>query len=183
MNKKLKVINMWAGPGTGKSTTSSGLFNIMKLQQYSVELITEYAKQLVWERQHPTTFSNQLLLLAKQEQKQKILVEQVDYCITDSPILMCLSYMPQDYYSSFPLLTKEIFDSYENYNFFLKRVKAYDPRGRNQTYEEALEKDQEIKNLLINHNVSYDEIEADEYAHIRILDMIKNKEFNLEENK
>jgi hypothetical protein len=176
MNKDLKVINLWAGPGTGKSTTAAGLFNLMKLQQYSVELVTEYAKQLVWEKQHPTTFDNQLLLLAKQDQKQRILVNQVNYCISDSPILMCLTYMPKDYYPSFKELTKEIFNSYENYNFFLRRVKSYDPRGRNQTYEEALVKDQEIKQILLDYQIDFDEVDADEHAHHKILEIIKRYE-------
>lgn len=35
----------------------------------------------------------------------------------------------------------------------------------------------------ISHDVNFDEIEADEHAHERILDIIKNKESNLKENK
>lgn len=174
-NKSLKVINLFAGPGTGKSTTAAGLFNMMKLNKHSVELVTEYAKQLVWERQHHTVFTNQILLLAKQDQKQRVLVDQVEYCITDSPILMGLTYCPCDYYNSFESLTKEVFHSYSNINIFLNRVKDYDPNGRNQTYEEALLKDQEIKDLLKKNDIKYVSVDADHLAHVKIYDILSSR--------
>jgi dephospho-CoA kinase len=34
----MRVINLAAGPGAGKSTTAAGLFNIMKLKGLKVEL-------------------------------------------------------------------------------------------------------------------------------------------------
>jgi predicted ATPase len=47
-NKQLKVINLYGGPGTGKSTTAAALFALMKREGYNVELVTEFAKDLVW---------------------------------------------------------------------------------------------------------------------------------------
>ncbi len=174
MNKALKVINLWAGPGTGKSTTAAGLFNMMKLRKHSVELVTEYATQLVWEKQHSSIFDNQMLLLAKQDHKQRVLVDQVDYCITDSPIFMNVVYSSciHEYYKSFPLLAFEVFDSYSNINVFLNRVKEYDPRGRNQNLEEAIVKDKEIKKLLDSSNIEYFVVDADEHAHEKIYNKI-----------
>lgn len=171
-NKNLTVINLWGGPGTGKSTTAAGLFNLMKLKKHNVELVTEYAKQMVWERQHHTVFKNQILMLAKQDQKQRVLVDQMDFCITDSPILMGLTYAPEDYYVNFEPLIKEVFDSYNNINIFLRRVKEYNPVGRNQTEQEAIEKDLEIKNLLDSHGISYTVVKADEIAHEEIYNII-----------
>lgn len=171
-NKNLKVINLWAGPGSGKSTTAAGLFNLMKLNKVSCELVTEYAKQLVWEKQHSSIFQNQILLLAKQDQKQRVLVDQVEFCITDSPIFMAAAYQPKEYYSYFKPLLKEVFDSYNNTNFFLRRIKDYDSNGRNQTFEEALEKDKEIKEILDKNKILYYTIDADENAHFKIFDEI-----------
>ena len=45
----MKVINLFAGPGTGKSTTAAGLFYKMKSKGYMVELVTEFAKDLVYQ--------------------------------------------------------------------------------------------------------------------------------------
>ena len=48
---KLKmIINIFGGPGVGKSTVAADLFVIMKKEGYSVELVTEYAKELTYEK-------------------------------------------------------------------------------------------------------------------------------------
>ena len=39
-----KVISFFGSPGTGKSTTSAGLFYEMKNRDISCELVNEYAK-------------------------------------------------------------------------------------------------------------------------------------------
>lgn len=171
-NKNLKVINLWGGPGIGKSTTASGLFNIMKLRKKSVELVTEYAKQLVWEKQDASIFENQILLLAKQEQKQKILVGQVEYCITDSPVLLSYLYAPKEYYSSFFSLVNEVHMSYDNIDILLNRVKDYDANGRVHTLEQSIEKDKQIKNLLDSFNIKYYNVDADENAHENIYSLL-----------
>jgi hypothetical protein len=43
----LKVINLYSGLGSWKSTTAAGLFHLMKQDLYSVELVTEFAKDCV----------------------------------------------------------------------------------------------------------------------------------------
>jgi ATP:corrinoid adenosyltransferase len=62
----MKVINIFAGPGAGKSTTAAGLFYHMKKLNMSVELVTEYAKSRVWE-QHSSVMRDQVYLTAKQK--------------------------------------------------------------------------------------------------------------------
>ena len=39
------VINFWGGPNSGKSTQAAGLFHRMKADNYSVEVVNEYAKK------------------------------------------------------------------------------------------------------------------------------------------
>jgi adenylate kinase family enzyme len=39
-----KVINLFGGPGCGKSTLAARIFSILKLKDISCELINEYAK-------------------------------------------------------------------------------------------------------------------------------------------
>ena len=60
----LKVINLWSGPGGGKSTTAAGLFNIMKHMRLDVELVTEVAKDRVYAKDFQT-LGNQLLITAE----------------------------------------------------------------------------------------------------------------------
>ena len=101
MKYDLKMINLFGPPSSGKSTTAAGLFYLMKIKGYSVELITEYAKQMVWERQHKAQFENQVSIAAKQHDKQLNLVGHgIEYAITDSPLLLTLLYQPKEYYLS-----------------------------------------------------------------------------------
>lgn len=44
-------VNLYGGPGTGKSTGASYIFSKLKLAGVEAELVTEYAKDLVWEAQ------------------------------------------------------------------------------------------------------------------------------------
>lgn len=43
---KQKVINLYGGPGTGKSTTAAMLFAKMKLAGFNCEYVPEFAKDL-----------------------------------------------------------------------------------------------------------------------------------------
>ena len=56
---KTTVINLIGSPGTGKSTIAAELFARMKWLGFDVELVSEYAKELVWEQRHET-FKNEL---------------------------------------------------------------------------------------------------------------------------
>jgi len=92
----MKLINLWGGPGTGKSTTAAGLFSLMKLKGYDVELVPEYAKDLTWEGHH-NKLADQNYVFAKQHRRIARLVEHdLDYVITDSPLLFTIYYMPED---------------------------------------------------------------------------------------
>lgn len=130
-HKNTKIINFWAGPGSGKSTSAAHLFAVLKQNDYDCELVTEFAKQLVWQERH-ATFNDQLYILSKQNHKLETLRGKVDYIISDSPICLSLIYQPKDYYASFKSLVWDIWNSYDNVNIFLNRTKKYNPNGRNQ---------------------------------------------------
>ena len=43
------VVNLFAGPGRGKSVMSAEVFALLKKRGINCELIQEYAKSRVWE--------------------------------------------------------------------------------------------------------------------------------------
>jgi len=43
------VINLWGGPGTGKSTSAAHLFGMAKIAGVNAELVQEYVKSWAWE--------------------------------------------------------------------------------------------------------------------------------------
>lgn len=175
----LKVINLWGGPGSGKSTTAAGLFHLMKKEHYDVELITEYAKDMVWERQHPDHFTNQIFISAMQNNKQLNLVaHEVEYCITDSPVLMSALYRPKKYYKNFLPLLKEISNSYENIHFFLERDFDYVQKGRNKNEKEAVKLSKRIRKFMDKHGIEYQVIKTDFDTSKKIFEQIEKNANN-----
>jgi hypothetical protein len=172
----MKVINLFGGPGSGKSTTASGLFFKMKMSGKinSVELVTEFAKDLVYAgRLKELRPENQMYITAKQYSRLHRLIGNVDYVITDSPIIQGLLYTSWNYFPSFKPLVKEIFESFENINIFLNRTKPYNTYGRTQTEEEADIVSMNISIFLNDNNIPYTTIDGDKNAPDNIYEMIK----------
>ena len=166
-------VNLWAGPGTGKSTMAAGIFATLKWSKIECELISEYAKQLVWEESH-AKLNNQIYLFGKQYSKHYILEGKVRVVITDSPIPMGCVYDAGKTKNLKELVMSE-FEKFDNLNFFLKRTEDYNPNGRMQTYEEAVQKDREIKQFMEENQIFGEDIPASEESVAKIVAIIKER--------
>lgn len=165
----MRIINCFAGPGTGKSSISAGLFYKMKLLEYKVELVQEYAKDMTYEKRS-NILEDQLYVFAKQARRLERLKGHVDYVITDSPLLLSIIYNTKS--KILNDLIEETYNSYNNMNFLLKRVKKYQTYGRNQTEEEAKEIDLKVSKMLIEKKYWFYSIDANETAVDNILSRI-----------
>lgn len=151
----MKVINMFGGPCTGKSTLAAGLFHYMKCQGCDVELVTEYAKDMVYE-QRTNIMEDQVYIHAKQYRRISRLRDKVEYVITDSPILLAAAYAIEGYYSALEPLVIQTFCSFDNVNFLIRRPnEEYKQDGRIQNELQAIEKDELIVSLLTKSNQPY----------------------------
>jgi hypothetical protein len=149
-----KIVNLFAGPGAGKSTTAAGLFYLMKLKGMNVELATEYAKDLTWSERYGC-LAVQPLVFGKQLSRLERLIGKVDFIITDSPILLSVIYNSR-YPTSFSRSVTDIFNSMPNINFYLDRKgRKYNPKGRSQTLEESKGIDLKIHSLLLDLKVPF----------------------------
>jgi len=155
----LKVINLLGSPGAGKSTTAAGLFFDMKLAGHRVELITEYAKDLVYE-QRMGTLQNQVYVFGHQVQRLERLRDKVEWVITDSPIILSSIYAPKDYPESFHNLVKDIWHKFENYVIMLKRVVPYQEFGRYHTEEDSYRIDSELRRYLQDNGIIYTNVDG-----------------------
>lgn len=172
---RAKVINIFGGPGIGKSTTAAGIFYFLKLNSISTELVREYAKEITWE-EIQVKLEDQFAVTAEQNRRMWCLRKKVDWIITDSPILLGIHYKQPDYFPNYyDKMLWEIWHCYDNLNFFLERTKEYQPEGRNQTKEEAIEIDRSIKTLLDDHDIPYEIIAGDKNAAPVIADKIKER--------
>lgn len=174
--RKTIIVNLFSGPGAGKSTTAAGIFYKLKINGVNAELVTEFAKHMTWKEDF-NTLKNQIYVFAKQHDRMFHLIDKVDIIITDSPIIMGLSYCNWDIVSkSFEQLVVDEFNRPEtvNVNYFINRVNKYNPSGRSQTEEEAKEKDREIKDLLNKYDVPFEYIDGNEEAiDILLKDLLK----------
>lgn len=132
---------------------SATVFSELKWRGIESELVTEFAKDLVWEKRH-FTFANQVYMFGEQHHRIFRLLGQVNVVVVDSPILLTPIYDLKQRPELETLAVNE-FNSTNNYNIFLKRVKDYNPNGRNQTREQAVEKDEEVLRLLNKHNIPF----------------------------
>lgn len=170
------VINLWGAPGSGKSTTAAGLFFLMKINKHKVELVTEYAKDLVWER-HETMFENQLSIFSEQNRRLHRLVDHgVDFAITDSPLLLPSFYKPNGYYRGFDSLVAETFHSYNNLNYFLERVESFEKIGRRHNEEESLAIAVKLQEFMSDHGVNFENMEANPLTPQKIFDDIQKRQ-------
>lgn len=165
-----KIINLWAGPGAGKSTIAAQLFSELKWAGVNVELVTEAAKEIVWEKHH-NLLEDQFYVSAMQNRRLRRLVGQVDYIVTDSPLLLC-DYYAKDYPASFHEYMRTVWDSYDNVSFLLTRQKAYNPIGRMQDEAGARAIDAAIADNLNRTCVPYTPIIADNTAAMVIKNLV-----------
>jgi predicted ATPase len=157
-----KYVNIFGGPGVGKSTTAADLFVAMKKVGYNVELVTEVAKDFVWE-DRSTTLTIQPYITIKQFRNLVRLKGKVDYVITDAPILLGCVYadmyaphLPASYKQLIVDLHKQELDP--SVNIALRRAFSYDESGRYQSEQEARKIDEAIVNTLGNNDVRWTSI-------------------------
>lgn len=152
--KNTVVVNVFGAPGAGKSTCAAYVFSKLKMLNIDAELVTEFAKDKVWE-QNPTPFQNQMYMFGKQSYRIARCAGKVDVIVTDSPLPLSI------HYNNDPRLTEnfnktvmDVFNSYNNICYFLNRVKPYNPNGRNQTAEESDAMSVQIFKMLDDYGVT-----------------------------
>ncbi len=147
-------VNMFAGAGAGKSTCASGIFTLLKHHNVNAELITEYAKDLVWEgRLHLNR--NDMEIFSEQLRRQHRLRGKVDVMVTDSPILLSSVYI-EPFDELFHATVMREFKKYNNMNYYIKRVKPYMKLGRAESKNGAKKIDDKVVEFLDKEQVVYE---------------------------
>lgn len=181
----MKVINFFGAPGVGKTTKTLELTASLKKQQLDVEPSLEIVKEYIYSGAN-ILLSYQNFIFAQQDRQLKILEDsrENEFVITDAPLLNNVFYAPKKYPLFFKELVFEIYNSYDNVNFFVRRTHPYSHQGRIHNEEESIKLTNQMYNFLVNHNISFIEINStDEISdvfdlimeHHRIPDYEKNK--------
>jgi hypothetical protein len=170
------VVNLFAGPGVGKSTTAARIFAELKMHGVNCEMALEFAKDKVWEESFKT-IDDQIYIFGKQFHKIWRLKDKVDVIICDSPLPISIVYDKENS-EAFHTLIMEQFNKFDNYNVLLTRSCEYQKEGRIQTEEEAKGVDEMVKKVLKDYNIVHRVMPIDGAAMKiteRILEELKNK--------
>ena len=176
------VVNLFAPPGAGKSTGAAYIFAKLKMAGVNAELITEFAKDKVWE-ENKEAIKNQAYMFGKQYFKMSRCKNKVDVLVTDSPLLLSILYNTDEVLGEeFDTVVSNVFKSFNNLNYWLKRVKPYNPKGRLQTEKESDALVPTLKQILADEHVQYKEYRGLEEDYDKIVEhvLLHLKEFNMQ---
>lgn len=133
------VVNLFGAPGSGKSTGAAYIFAKLKMEGINAELVTEFAKDKVYERS-TEPFNNQLYIMGQQSFRLSRLANVVDVAVTDSPMLLSCFYNKvgtEEEQQCFNSVAQNKHKEYTNFNYFITRKKKYSAVGRFQNEAEA----------------------------------------------
>ena len=173
------VVNLFGGPGSGKSTTCAGVFSKLKLAGVNCEMALEYVKDKIWENSL-NVLDDQIYVFGKQFHRLNCLKDKADVIITDSPILLSIIYNKEmsNYLDD---LIVEQFRKFNNLNYYLVRDESFNQTGRIHNLEESVEKDNQIKIMLNEYNISYTTVYKNNSVDVIIDDVMKA--INLDSHK
>lgn len=156
------ILNLFGGPGVGKSTTCAGVFHELKLASVNCEMVLEFAKGKVWEGSD-NVLANQIYIFGKQFHQVWRLLDKVDVIITDSPLLNSILYYKGEN-THFAEMVLEEHKKLHNLNALLERLKPYNPSGRLQDEKKARRLDIEIQEILDSSKEPYREFPGNKHA-------------------
>lgn len=140
------VVNLFGGPGTGKSTLAAALFSNLKIKGVNVELVTEFAKDLVWSERNKE-LQDQVYILGKMYHKLWRLKDKVDVVVIDSPLPLCV-YYDQGKTPGIDEFVVGLFNQFKNINILLERNFPYQQEGRYQDEDGAVKVHNDICKIL-----------------------------------
>lgn len=155
------LVNLFGEPGAGKSTGAAYIFSQLKMHGVNAELVTEYAKDKVWE-ESKAVFKNQAHIFGEQFFRISRCEGKVDVVVTDSPLPLSIIYNGNSNLTeNFNKTVMDVFNSYNNINFLILRTKLYNPTGRHQDEQEACELKDNIHCMLRDRDIKYSSITGD----------------------
>ena len=182
----MKVINFFGAPGVGKSTISMMVTAMLKRKRIDAEVSLEFVKEYI-HTGNENLLAYQNFIFAQQERQIRILLDskEVEYAITDAPLIHSVFYSAENYPVFFKELVFEIFNSYENINFLVKRRHPYSYTSRMHNEEKSNLLAAKMVAFLTNHNVPYIEIYSDDDIQEKVVQHVlqNHRDLNYQKDK
>lgn len=157
------IVNLFGGSGYGKSTCAAYLFSQLKKNNYNVELVFEFPKDLLYLTDITPPF-NQAFVFGNQLWKIEQYAKESEIVITDSPLPLSIVYNNTSYLGEcFNETVMNAFNSFNNINFLIEKTFDYKNNGRYQTEQEAIMSHAKIEQLLKYYNILYQAVSGNDY--------------------
>lgn len=147
-------INLYGGPGVGKSALACWITGKLKMSGLDVEQSPEYVKDWAYEKREVKRY-DQIYLFGKQlKMEYKFLGNGVKHIVSESPLFLntcyAMKYMGKELADPLRNILTDFEKEYAPLNIYLERPKDadYDPEGRFETEDQAREMDRYIKEQL-----------------------------------
>ena len=179
-----KIINLFGGPGIGKSSIAAGLTHALKRKHITVDAPYEFPKILAWDN-NTQAIKDQLYVLANQHRGIVKSYGKVKYIVLDSPIFLSLIYKgqygnddsyPQRLYDKlFDDFILNLFNKYDNINIVLNRSLEGEHNNveRYQDLTESIKIDNKIIEELNANNISFYSVDMDDNTVDNIMKILK----------
>ena len=113
------VVNLFGVPGAGKSTGAAYVFSKLKMQGINAELVTEFAKDMVWENNNKVLM-NQEYIFGSQSYRLSRCKDKVDVIVTDCPLFLTAFYNKSSVLGNeFNKVVLNVFNTYNNVNYLI----------------------------------------------------------------
>lgn len=158
----MKVINLFAGPGVGKSTTGAVLYGMLSMAGYVAEYVPEFAKFASFAN-NTSALKDQIYMFGKQHNRLDVLRRStLDFVVMDGPLPLACLHTPSGYFGHFEPLVMEAFASFDNVNFFLERSTdiRFQSEGRNEDELGARLLCERTEALLLRYDVPFTKVRA-----------------------
>lgn len=131
-------VNLFAGPGVGKSATAWGLSWALKMQGIHVEYVAEYPKLLQY--RGTLNMTPQRDIVGPQLDWMEELQGKVAVIVTDGPALQSLAYCTGETQREIAELIEQRSGTWQNLNVLLHRDirGSYESKGRYQNEQQAV---------------------------------------------
>lgn len=145
-------INLFSGPGVGKSTLAAWLFSQLKMlrPEMQVEQVNEYIKGWAWDKRVPKSW-DQFYIFGKQLHAEDKVLRHGVHIVTDSPLLLQIAYMERggsEFFNECESACRKFETQFPSMNILLSRAVPYNPEGRYENLQQAIEMDERIAKLL-----------------------------------
>lgn len=170
----MKVINLYGGPGCGKSTTAAAVFALLKQKGYRTELMREPFKAGIWDG-YAAGMADQVWITGLvYHELMQYKRGGVDVVVSDVPLLMGTVYGTAEG-PNFRAYVRQLDARFQRLDVFLRRVKPYESAGRLQDEMAARNLDFKILGTIQATPGELHHIDGDASAPAKIVDIFEGE--------